>query len=192
MEENSLRKYKLIIIGGSAGSLEVILNTIPNIKKEFSIPVVLVLHRMNSYDSTLVELLSTKTLLKVKEADDKEQMHAGVIYIAPADYHLLMEKDGSFALDYSEKVNFSRPSIDVSFASAADAFGSQVACLLLSGANADGVEGMQAIKNAGGLTLAQDPNTAEVAFMPAHAIQNIKVDRVLRINEMAPFINTLA
>lgn len=192
MEENSLVSYKLVIIAGSAGSLEVLLHIIPKIKRNFPVPIVLVLHRMNSYDSTLVELLSTKTLLKVKEADDKEQMMGGTIYIAPADYHLLVEKNGSFALDYSEKVNFSRPSIDVSFASAADAFGSQVAGLLLSGANADGVVGMQAIKDTGGLALVQDPDTAEVAFMPAHAIQNIKVDKVLRIDEMAGFINALA
>ncbi|MBS1690279.1 MAG: chemotaxis protein CheB [Bacteroidetes bacterium] len=192
MAEDSINKYQLIVIGGSAGSLDVLLHVIPKLKADFHIPIVLVLHRMNSYDSTLTELIATKTVLKVKEVEDKEPQKEGYIYIAPADYHLLIEKDRMFSLDFSEKVNFSRPSIDITFASAADAFGEKAVCILLSGANADGVDGMQAIKNAGGLVVVQDPKTAEVSFMPAQAILNVEVDKILKIDEMAGFINSLA
>jgi len=192
MAENSINKYQCIVIGGSAGSLDVLLHVIPKLKVDFHIPIVLVLHRMNSYDSTLTELIATKTTLKVKEVEDKEPIKAGNIYIAPADYHLLIEKDRMFSLDFSEKVNFSRPSIDITFASAADAFGERTLGILLSGANADGVDGMQAIKNAGGLAVVQDPKTAEVSFMPAQAILNIEVDKILKIEEIPDFLNSLA
>jgi len=192
MAEDSINKYQLIVIGGSAGSLDVLLHVIPRLQIAFRIPIVLVLHRMNSHDSTLTELIAAKTTLKVKEVEDKEPIKAGNIYIAPADYHLLIEKDGMFSLDFSEKVNFSRPSIDITFASAADAFGEKAIGILLSGANADGVDGMQAIKNAGGLAVVQDPKTAEVSFMPAQAILNIAVDKILKIDEIAAFINSLA
>jgi len=192
MAEDSINEYQLIVIGGSAGSLDVLLHVIPKLKANFHIPIVLVLHRMNSYDSTLAELIAAKTTLKVKEVEDKEPIKAGNIYIAPADYHLLVEKDGMFSLDFSEKVNFSRPSIDITFASAADAFGERTLGILLSGANADGVDGMQAIKNAGGLAVVQDPKTAEVSFMPAQAILNIEVDKILKIEEMPDFLNSLA
>jgi len=192
MAENSINEYQLIVIGGSAGSLDVLLHVIPKLKANFHIPIVLVLHRMNSYDSTLTELIAAKTTLKVKEVEDKEPIKAGNIYIAPADYHLLIEKDGMFSLDFSEKINFSRPSIDITFASAADAFGERTLGILLSGANADGVDGMQAIKNAGGLAVVQDPKTAEVSFMPAQAILNIEVDKILKIDEIPDFLNSLA
>jgi len=192
MAEDSINKYQLIVIGGSAGSLDVLLHVIPRLQIGFRIPIVLVLHRMNSHDSTLTELIAAKTTLKVKEVEDKEPIKAGNIYIAPADYHLLIEKDGMFSLDFSEKVNFSRPSIDITFASAADAFGEKAIGILLSGANADGVDGMQAIKNAGGLAVVQDPKTAEVSFMPAQAILNIAVDKILKIEEMPDFLNSLA
>jgi len=192
MAENSINKYQCIVIGGSAGSLDVLLHVIPKLKVDFHIPIVLVLHRMNSYDSMLTELIATKTTLKVKEVEDKEPIKAGNIYIAPADYHLLIEKDRMFSLDFSEKVNFSRPSIDITFASAADAFGERALGILLSGANADGVDGMQAIKNADGLAVVQDPKTAEVSFMPAQAILNIEVDKILKIEEIPDFLNSLA
>nr|WP_315824569.1 chemotaxis protein CheB [Paraflavitalea speifideiaquila] len=113
------------------------------------------------------------------------------IYIAPTDYHLLLEKDRSFSLDVSEKVNYSRPSIDTTFESAAEVYGPSLLGILLSGANADGVEGMKRIKSLGGTCLVQDPETADVDYMPRKALQQVKVDIILPAHEIADYINSL-
>jgi two-component system chemotaxis response regulator CheB len=142
---------------------------------------VLILHRKTTADSVLQYLLSSRTSLSVKEVEDKEPIQAGTIYIAPPDYHLLVEDKHTFALDSSEKVQYSRPSIDVSFESIAACFGTDVLGILLSGANADGAEGMAAIKAGGGYTIAQDPASADVGYMPQQAINLGVVDEVLDV-----------
>lgn len=182
---------KLIIIGGSAGSLEVILNLLPGLKSNFIIPVIIVIHRKNANDNTLANLLSSKTLLSVKEIEEKERIKPGNIYLVPGDYHVLLEQDHTFSLDYSEKINYSRPSIDVVFESAAAVFGSMLTCILLSGANADGTEGMKVVQRKGGLTIAQLPSCAAVAYMPEHAIFNNVADHIFDVKEMTDFINSL-
>ena len=182
---------EIIVIGGSAGSLEVLLQLLPQLKSDFNIPIVIVLHRRQGGDSPLVELLSTKTKIKVKEAEEKEIIESGSIYIVPADYHLLFEKDGSFSLGASEKVNYSRPSIDVVFSAAADVYASSVIGILLSGANADGTKGFEDIKENGGVTIAQKPETAEISYMPENAINNDVVDMVLTTDEIAAYLNEL-
>src|ERR1700712_4749021 len=155
-EDRMMKKHGMVLIGGSAGSLDIVLRILPTLTSDLGLPIVIVLHRKNSNDNILVDLLSTRTDLVVKEVDEKEAMLPNVIYVAPADYHLLIERDLTFSLDVSEKVNYSRPSIDVTFESAADVFGSHTAGLLLSGANADGVEGLRKIKAAGGMIMVQD------------------------------------
>lgn len=187
-----MKKCKAFIIGGSAGSLEVLLKVLPEVNPELSFPIVIVIHRKHGADSLLPGLLSSRTSMTVKEADEKELMVPGTIYIAPSDYHLLIEMDHTFSLDYSEKVNYSRPAIDVTFQTAAEAYKEQLACLLLSGSNADGVNGLKTVKQWGGLALIQDPDTAQVAFMPEQARKNVPIDRVLRIEEIAAFINLLS
>src|ERR1700733_14544058 len=137
---------KLIIIGGSAGSLGGILKGVPSLNESRSVPVIIVMHRKNEQKSLLTLLLSDKTNLKVKEAEEKESILPGCIYIAPADYHLLIEHDLTFSLDDSEKVNYCRPSIDVTFESAAYTYKNGLVCILLSGANADGVKGLKKVK----------------------------------------------
>lgn len=179
---------KLLVIGGSAGSLNVLLRVLPGLKK-IDFAIVIVVHRKVSNDPLLTELLSGKTKLNVKEVEEKELPLPGVIYLVPGDYHLLFESDKSFTLDYSEKVNYSRPSIDVVFQSAADVYADKLACILLSGANADGTEGLRHVKLKGGTTAAQQPATAEVALMPEHAIQNNVVDHILDIPALVSFIN---
>lgn len=192
MEKNKIaRSCKVFIIGGSAGSIEVILKVLPDIKKNISFPIVIVLHRKSSTDSSLSDLFATRTEIPVKEIDDKDKIQPAHIYIAPADYHLLFEKNNSFSLDFSEKVNYSRPSIDVTFESASDVYGKNVVCLLLSGANSDGVEGLRTVKENGGQLAVQDPESAESPFMPQHAILKNNIDLVLSIEEMAKFINSL-
>ncbi|MCX2452886.1 chemotaxis protein CheB [Pedobacter sp. PLR] len=187
-----MKKCKAFIIGGSAGSLEVLLKVLPAIDPELSFPIVIVIHRKHGVDSLLPGLLSSRTKMAVKEADEKELMVPGTIYIAPSDYHLLIEMDGTFSLDYSEKVNYSRPAIDVTFQTAAEAYKEDLVCLLLSGSNADGVNGLLSVKHWGGIAVIQDPETAQVAYMPEQAQKNVHIDRVLRIEEMATFINLLS
>lgn len=185
------RKFKLIAIGGSAGSLQVILKFFKHLRQDFPISFLLVLHRNNSFDSSLEELLGFRTNLIVKEVEEKEAILPGHVYVCPADYHVLIEEDFTFSLDYSEKVNYSRPSIDVVFISAADVFGRNLLCILLSGANADGAEGVKHAQYHGALIVVQDPADAEVPYMPEQAILLAKPDYILKAKDMAPFINSL-
>ena len=181
-----------LIIGGSAGSLEVLLKVLPRLDPLLSFPIVIVIHRKPDADSLLPDLLSSRTTLKVKEVDEKEPIQAGTIYIAPSDYHLLVEQDYTFSLDYSEKINFSRPAIDVTFQTAAEVYKEGLVCILLSGSNSDGVEGLKSAKIWGGKAVVQDPESAQVPYMPSQAIKHVKIDRILPIESMAEFINLLS
>ncbi|TKC58017.1 chemotaxis protein CheB [Pedobacter hiemivivus] len=193
MEKSRLMtKCKAFIIGGSAGSLEVLLKVLPNVRTDIPFPIIIVVHRKHGVDSLLPALLSTRTELKVKEVDEKEEIMAGTVYIAPSDYHLLIEQNETFSLDYSEKINYSRPAIDATFQTAAEAYKTKLACLLLSGSNSDGVNGLKYVKSWGGTTLIQDPDSAQVAYMPAQAQLNVAIDQVLTIEDMAAFINLLS
>lgn len=183
---------RVVLIGGSAGGLQAILTLLPGLSLQLGAAVIIVLHRQNSTDSVLAEVLAVKTSLPVREAEEKEMLLPGTIYIAPGDYHLLVETDHTLSLDYSEKVNFSRPSIDVTFTSAAGVFGPKTLAVLLSGANGDGVAGLADVHEAGGITIVQDPDTAIVDYMPRHAIQAVPVNHVLAADEMASFINNFA
>lgn len=182
---------QVVIVGGSAGSIDVLLEVLPSLRSPLPFALIIVLHRKNTVDSALATLLATKTILPFREVEDKDALIPGVIYLAPADYHLLIEQDGTFSLDDSEKVNYSRPSIDVTFESVADVYGSALAGILLSGANADGTVGLQAIKKEGGITVVQNPKTAQAGFMPRQALLSAAVDYVLTPPELAVFINTL-
>jgi two-component system chemotaxis response regulator CheB len=187
-----MRKNGMLVIGGSAGSLDVLLKVLPEVKRDLDFAIIIVIHRKQGTDSLLTDLLAHRTKLNVKEADEKERILNGTVYIAPSDYHLLIEKDFSFSLDYSEKVNYSRPSIDVTFQSAADAYGDNLVCMLLSGSNSDGVNGLIAVRKNGGVTIAQNPASAQVSYMPEQAILKANVSSVLNIEEMAAYINSLA
>ena len=180
-----------LVIGGSAGSLEVLMKVLPAIDLQITFPIIIIIHRKQGTDSLLSDLLATRTKLRVKEVEEKEPILAGTIYVAPADYHLLVEKDHSFSLDYSEKINYSRPAIDVTFQSAAEIYQSKLSCILLSGSNADGVNGLIAVNYYLGETVAQEPTSAQVDYMPAQAILRAKIDHVLHPDEMADYINSL-
>lgn len=185
-------KCDALIIGGSAGSLDVLLKVLPELDPALSFPIVIVVHRKHGADSLLPELLSGRTKLQVKEVDEKEPVKAGTIYVAPSDYHTLIERDRTFSLDYSEKINYSRPAIDATFQTAAEVYQDKLACLLLSGSNADGVNGLISVKNWGGMALIQDPASAQVAYMPEQAFVHAKIDYVLPIEDIAEFINLLS
>ncbi|HEX8060100.1 MAG TPA: chemotaxis protein CheB [Cyclobacteriaceae bacterium] len=178
-DQLSKKVSKVVVIGGSAGALSVVLQVIQRLDVNMNLAGLVVLHRKPSDENVLADVLSARTSYEVREIEDKDELSAGVIYVAPADYHVLVESDGSLTLDDSEKVNFSRPSIDVSFESAADAYGSSLVGVLLSGANADGVAGLERIKARGGKVVIQDPAAAEFSYMPKLATERMIPDLLL-------------
>ena len=185
------RKCSALIIGGSAGSLDVLLEIFPDLSSDINFPIILVTHRKTGNDSLLSDLLKNRTKLTVNEAEEKELILPGNVYIAPADYHLLIEENHTISLDYSEKINYSRPSIDVTFQSAAEIFKDELVCILLSGSNADGVAGLKIANSFGGLVVVQNPNTAIMPYMPQQAVNEVKPVVVLDAFNMAEFINKL-
>lgn len=160
----------IILIGGSAGSLDIVLQLVPNLPLDFSAAIVLVLHRKGSNDAILSHLLESRSSIPVRDIEEKDAIRGGYIYVCPGDYHLLFESDGTLSLDASERIWYSRPSIDVAFESAAIVYGSKLTCVLLSGANSDGAEGMLFARNRGAYTIAQTPESADLSAMPAAAV----------------------
>ena len=183
---------RLVAIGGSAGSLAMVLKILPHLNVTLQIPVVAVFHRKSSGNTTLIEVLSTRTGFEVSEIEDKGSISPNVFYVAPADYHVLIEKDYSFTLDDSEKVNYSRPSIDVTFESAADAYGENLTCILLSGANADGVNGLKRARQKGACIIVQDPAFAQVPYMPQQAVLQLTPDYILRPDNVQTIIAAIS
>ena len=188
MEKNKITNCKIAIIGGSAGSLQALLQILPFLENPISFAIVIVVHRKSSDEQTLEDLIDLKSKIKVKLVEDKVKLQTGFVYIAPSNYHLLFEKEETLSLDTSEKINYSRPSIDVSFESAAEVYGSNLIGILLSGSNSDGTVGMKAIQAAGGITVVQNPLSAEMPFMPNNAILHTKPDYVLSTEEILDFI----
>lgn len=170
---------KVVVIGCSAGGFRALTGILSAILPDFALPVLVVQHLHADDNGSFARHLAATAGLPVIEACDKVQIRPGHIYTAPANYHMLLEQDGTIALSLDEKVNWSRPSIDVLFESAARALGPGLIAIILSGANADGVAGVRAIKAAGGLIIAQDPGTAEFPVMPQAAIDTGVVDEVL-------------
>ncbi|KQS41144.1 chemotaxis protein CheB [Pedobacter sp. Leaf194] len=191
MAETLRNNCKALVIGGSAGSLDVLLELFPSLSENMSFPIILVTHRKSGNDALLTDLLTSRTRLKVNEAEEKDRLLPGNVYIAPADYHLLIEENETISLDYSEKVNYSRPSIDVTFQSAAEVYKDGLVCILLSGSNADGVEGLKTVKKLGGLVVVQNPKTAIIPYMPQQAVNEVRSAVVLDAGDMAAFINKL-
>ena len=180
-----MEKEGVIIFGGSAGSIEVIMNIFPFIPEDYPFAIVVVLHRKNTVEHHLEDVLSRKAKIPVIEIQDKMQLKPANIYIAPGDYHLLVDETGLCTLDYSEKVNYSRPSIDVTFDCFANAFGNRCIGILLSGANSDGAESLKKIQDHGGLTIVQSPESVAVATMPMAAINLFNPHVIADIPEIA-------
>jgi two-component system chemotaxis response regulator CheB len=173
MESSSpveLRSLQAILVGGSAGAVEVVSLLLGALPAEFATPIVVLVHLPRRRPSALAGALRGKCGLALREPLDKEPLAPSTVYLAPPDYHLLIEQGPSFALSVDEPVNFSRPSIDVLFDSAADVLGSGCAGVILSGANPDGAHGLRAIQAAGGLVAVQDPDDAAQGAMPKAAL----------------------
>ncbi|MHB1179549.1 MAG: chemotaxis protein CheB [Daejeonella sp.] len=172
------------MIGCSAGGFSLLHDLILQLPENYPVAVIVIIHRSRKYESRIEKILTAKGLIPVKLAADKQWMKPGSVYFAPADYHLLLEPDLSFTLDFSEPVHFCRPSIDVTFQSVSDVLGSKVIGVLLSGANQDGANGIKYIGDKGGLTVVQDPQEAEVNTMPQSAIALTQVDLILKNEEL--------
>jgi len=183
---------KAVAIGVSAGGLKALIKVFSNLPADFPIPIIVTQHLHPLEDSYLAELLGRITLLPVKEARDKEKIEPGNIYIAPPNYHLLMERNETISLSSDEKVNHSRPSIDVMFESAAYVWGSGLIGIILTGANSDGADGIKIIKEFGGLTIAEDPKVSEYPMMPKSAIDTGTVDKILTLSEINEFLINLS
>ncbi|WP_255578475.1 chemotaxis protein CheB [Chitinophaga sp. sic0106] len=180
--------FDIIAIGGSAGSLPVMGKLVRELPPDMKTPVILVLHRLKNVYSELNKLMSTNR--PIIEPEDKEPVKPGCIYLAPQNYHLLVEPDNTFSLDYSELVHYSRPAIDETFFSIAATYGRGALGILLSGANSDGAAGLLRIVKNGGTGIAQDPEEADFDIMPLAAIElSNKID-VMRTDEIATFIRT--
>jgi two-component system, chemotaxis family, protein-glutamate methylesterase/glutaminase len=185
-------KYKVLIIGGSAGSFQVVTKILSKLPANFPLPVVLALHRLKHVRHGFVEALSIKSTLPVVEPIDKEAIKPGKIYLAPANYHLYIELAGKFALSTEEPVNHSRPAIDLTFITGAYNYKEKTLGIILSGANKDGALGLKKVKDWGGTTIVQDPAEAQMPTMPIAAIDKTsKVDHVLKTDDIIKFLNSL-
>ena len=180
--------YELVVVGASLGGLRAMTDLLDSLPKEAQVPMVLAQHRApDSERDSLETLLRRHTHLVVHEAGDKDRIEPGHLYLAPPNYHLLVERDG-FALSTDERVQYARPSVDVLFESAADVYGERTIGIVLTGANADGAAGLRAIKDVGGVGIVQDPATAAARQMPDAAIRATGADVVLPVPEMGKFL----
>jgi two-component system chemotaxis response regulator CheB len=167
--EAGLEEVEGIVIGASAGAVSALSHLLPSLPAQYPLPVIVVVH-VPQAGGNLAELFRAKCRVTVKEAEDKEPIVAGTVYFAPAGYHVLVEKSLSLSLSSEEPVRFSRPSIDVLFESAADAYGSALLAIVLTGANEDGAQGVRAVCEAGGAVIVQAPESAEARVMPDGAL----------------------
>lgn len=172
--------FEAVVIGGSAGSIEILFSLLGNLGPDYPLPVIIVIHLHPSDRGDLARQMDSQTSIQVKEAREKAPIEPGAVYTAPADYHLLVEHDKTFTLTVDDRVNYARPSIDVLFESAAFVYGKHLIGILLSGANSDGAQGLAVIKRSGGLTVVQAPETAQCPAMPQAAINIGCVDQLLR------------
>ncbi|MEG4984316.1 chemotaxis protein CheB [Microcoleus sp. BR0-C5] len=224
--ELNKKNFEIVVVGTSLGGLEALTVLLADLPKSFPLPVVIVQHRHKSSQNRLTDVLQQHSSLQITEAQDKEEIVPGRVYLAPADYHLLIESPceeefslyennltewgivavesihnsksripdrgtPTFALSTEAPVSYARPSIDVLFESAADAFGEKVIGIILTGANSDGSKGLAKIKAEGGLTFVEEPASALCPTMPASAIANVEVDWILPLSKIAPCLVNL-
>lgn len=182
---------KAVVIGASAGALEALSIILPSLPRDYGLPVMVVVHISSDKKSLLTEIFRDKCDINVVEADDKEPIQGGTVYFAPPDYHMLVETKQRLSLSSDEPVLFSRPSVDVLFESAADAFGTGLIAVILSGANQDGAKGLQAVVQAGGRAIVQNPREAFAAAMPEAAMNLCPTARVLPLEDIALYLRAI-
>ena len=191
MPKNSGVPFKAVVIGVSTGgvtALKLVLGALP---ADFPLPVLVVTHITPDADDGLAVLLNAFCTIRVKEADEQEILTPGTVYLAPANYHLLVEREGTVALSIDPPVNFARPSVDVLFESAAEVYGESLIGVILTGAGCDGGKGLLKIKNSAGVTIVQDPADAEMDSMPVAALQLLTADYVVPLNKLSSLLMKL-
>lgn len=180
-----------VVIGASAGAVQALSALLPPLPADYPLPVMVVVHVPPDRRNALTELFQTRCAMRVREAEDKEPIAPGVIYFAPPDYHLLVETPELLALSTDEPVLHSRPSIDVLFESAADAFGPGLVGVILTGANQDGAEGLRAVGEAGGLVVVEDPASAAASAMPEAALAAWPTARTMSLEDIGVYLRSL-
>lgn len=183
---------KVAVFGASAGGIEILLQILPKFPANFPMPFACVIHMPPSRSNIVVELFTQVCAMKVKEAEPSEPLESGTIYFSPTDYHLSIEPECCFSLSNEEPVQFSRPSIDVLFESAAKSLGSRVIGILLTGSNDDGANGLRLITKYGGIAIAQDPAEAKFPEMPSAGVQANPSSVVLRSSEIPDYLSAIA
>lgn len=181
-----------IVIGASAGGVDALSTLLPALTRGLRASLFVVVHLPRERPSLLAEIFAPKCALQVREAEDKLRVEPGTVYFAPPDYHLLIDKGPQLALSIDEHVHFSRPSIDVLFESAADIYSERLMGIILTGANEDGAAGLAAIHRRGGVTIVQEPDSAQVPIMVLSALERTPVDFVLSLKDIATLLQTLA
>jgi two-component system, chemotaxis family, protein-glutamate methylesterase/glutaminase len=184
-------QIEAVVIGASAGALEALSAILPALPAEFKLPLIVVVHVPSNKRSALTDLFRAKCRLAVREVEDKEPISGGTVYFAPPDYHLLIEVDRTLSLSNDEPVLFSRPSIDVLFESAAEAFGAALVAVILTGANQDGAKGLSAVVQAGGIAIAQTPSEAFASAMPQAAVDLCPSARVMSLGAIAAYLQEI-
>lgn len=183
--------FKAVVIGGSAGSFQVITRILSEIDPNFDLPIIMALHRLKHVRNGFVEALSIKSKKKIIEPEDKEIIKKGLVYLAPANYHLCVEIGNYFSLSTEEMVNNSRPSIDITIDTASYVYKQKIIGILLSGANKDGAMGMKKLKERGGYAIVQDPEECTIRTMPEAALKLTPVDQILKTTQIIDFLNKL-
>jgi two-component system chemotaxis response regulator CheB len=190
-QKTGRKRYDIVVIGVSSGGMAALSTILPMLSQDFTLPVIIVQHQHPHADDFLVRYLNEKCRIPVKHAEEKELIEPATIYLASPNYHLLIEQDRTFSFSIAARVNYARPSIDVLFETAADTFGANTIGIILTGANNDGSYGLKMIHECGGLTIVQDPATAEATEMPRAAIEATEVDYILPLAEIGHMLNTL-
>ena len=190
-KKGNRESYKAVVIGGSLGAMSGIKTILSGLPVSFGLTVVIVTHVSATSDNAWIQQDDLKIVVPLKEARIRERLLTGTVYVSPANYHLLINSDHTFGLDVGELVNYARPSIDVLFESAADAYGPQLIGLLLSGNGQDGVQGLQRVQEKEGLTIVQNPKEAEAPSIPQSAIERFNVDHVWSLEQITNFLRRL-
>lgn len=187
----SARELEAVVIGGSAGSVDALVQLLPALRGDCGVPVMVVIHLPRERSSRLPEIFSRTCELALAEAEDKQPIEPGTVYFAPPDYHLLIEEGPALALSADELVHYSRPAIDVLFESAADVYASALLAIVLSGANEDGAAGLAAAARRGGLTCVQNPAHASASTMPRAALRAAPASAVLELKQISSLLHSI-
>jgi two-component system chemotaxis response regulator CheB len=191
MQKSNVRQIRAVAIGVSTGGVSALKSILGSLPADFPIPILVVTHIAPNSDDSLAQLLDTLCAIRVKEADELETLVPGTVYLAPANYHLLVECGGSLTFSIDPPVNYARPSVDVLFETAADVYGPALIGVLLTGAGNDGGKGLLKIKNRGGVAIVQDPADADVDSMPLSALQLLKADYVVQLKNIPSLLMSL-